>query len=145
MNSIHYGMNSGGLGEYVLRSIAIWRGYSGITMGRSGFSIASSQPLAICATSSSGFTSLALGGFAFLLRCLHACDMSVLEFQQMPQAEKLRLMEALWMDLSREEQGLESPAWHATELTATAQRLADGQEEVMDWERAKAALRQGAA
>ena len=64
--------------------------------------------------------------------------------QQLPRLEKLRLMEDLWMDLSREEQDLESPAWHGSELAATAQRLADGQEEVLDWNHAKAALRKGA-
>jgi len=38
--------------------------------------------------------------------------MSALEIQQMPRQEKVKLMEALWMDLSRDEAELESPAWH---------------------------------
>ena len=69
------------------------------------------------------------------------CSMSVLEIQQMPRQEKLRLMEALWADLSAEERELESPAWHATELAATSRRVADGQEELLAWERAKAQMR----
>ena len=67
--------------------------------------------------------------------------MSGAEIQQMPRAEKLRLMEALWDDLSRDEAALESPAWHAAALAETEQRLANGQEQVLDWEQAKAELR----
>ncbi len=63
----------------------------------------------------------------------------------MPRQEKLRLMEALWAALSGEEQDLASPAWHGTELAATTQRLAAGQEEVLDWERARAALHKSPA
>jgi len=33
-----------------------------------------------------------------------------------------------------------SPAWHAKELAETEQRLAEGKEEVMDWEKAKERL-----
>lgn len=67
--------------------------------------------------------------------------MSVQEIQAMPRAKKLRLMEALWVELSRDDAEFESPAWHATALKETAQRLAEGREEVMDWEQAKAELR----
>jgi hypothetical protein len=67
--------------------------------------------------------------------------MSGAEIQQMPRQEKLRLMEALWEDLSRDEAELESPPWHETALTETQQRLANGQEKVLDWEQAKADLR----
>ena len=67
--------------------------------------------------------------------------MSVQEIQAMPKAEKLRLMEALWVELSRDEAEFESPAWHETALKETAQRYAEGLEEVMDWEQAKAELR----
>ncbi len=67
--------------------------------------------------------------------------MSGAEIRQLPRAEKLRLMEALWADLSRDEAELESPAWHETALKETQQRLANGQEQVLDWEQAKAELR----
>ncbi|HEX7618897.1 MAG TPA: addiction module protein [Verrucomicrobiae bacterium] len=39
--------------------------------------------------------------------------MSAFEIQQMPRSEKLKLMETLWADLSRDEAEVESPAWHA--------------------------------
>jgi len=71
--------------------------------------------------------------------------MSSLEIQQLAREEKLRLMETLWADLSREDQELESPAWHAAALAETVERLAAGQETTLDWEQAKAALRQPAA
>ncbi len=67
--------------------------------------------------------------------------MSGAEIRQLPRAEKLRLMEALWADLSRDEAELESPAWHETALKETQQRLANGQEQALDWEQAKAELR----
>jgi len=70
--------------------------------------------------------------------------MSVLEIQQMPRQEKLRLMEMLWADLSLDEAEFESPAWHAEALRETSERRARGEETVLDWEDAKAKLRRGA-
>ena len=67
--------------------------------------------------------------------------MSLPEIQQLPRADKLRLMEKLWEDLSRDEAEMQSPAWHETALTETQQRLANGQEQALDWEQAKAELR----
>ena len=69
--------------------------------------------------------------------------MSVLEIQRLPRQEKLRLMEALWADLSRDEAEVESPAWHADALRETAERVARGEEKVLDWEQAKTKLRKG--
>lgn len=67
--------------------------------------------------------------------------MSTAELQQMPRAEKLKLMEALWADLSSDEGALESPAWHAGELKETGERFAAGREEVIGWADAKRQLR----
>lgn len=60
---------------------------------------------------------------------------------QLPRTEKLRLMEALWSDLSPEEDRFESPAWHESALRDTERRLASGQEQILDWEDAKRKLR----
>jgi hypothetical protein len=54
--------------------------------------------------------------------------MSAFEIQQMPRSEKLKLMETLWADLSRDEAEVESPAWHADALRETAERVACGEE-----------------
>ncbi len=69
--------------------------------------------------------------------------MSAIEIQQMPRREKLRLMEALWADLSRDEAEVESPAWHADALRETSERVARGEEKKLAWEQAKAELRKG--
>lgn len=70
--------------------------------------------------------------------------MSVLEIQQMPRQEKLRLMEMLWADLSRDETEFESPAWHADALRETSERRARGEEAVLNWADAKTKLRRAA-
>jgi hypothetical protein len=67
--------------------------------------------------------------------------MSALEIQQLPRSEKLKLMETLWAELSRDEAELESPAWHADALRETAERVARGEEKNLNWEQTKAELR----
>ena len=67
--------------------------------------------------------------------------MSIETVQKMSRGEKLKLMEVLWEQLSRPDDTYESPAWHAHELAKTEQRLADGKEQVLDWEAAKKELR----
>ena len=69
--------------------------------------------------------------------------MTIQAVQQLPRSEKLKLMEALWEDLSRPDTELQSPAWHAEELAATERRLADGKEQILDWEVAKEELKAG--
>ena len=68
-------------------------------------------------------------------------NMTVETMRQLPRSEKLKLLEALWEDLSGSDSELESPAWHERELAETERRLAEGKEEVMDWESAKKTLR----
>ena len=69
--------------------------------------------------------------------------MSALELQQLPRQEKLKLMELLWAELSRDEAELESPMWHADALRETTERRARGEETSLDWEQAKEKLRSG--
>ena len=71
----------------------------------------------------------------------HVLCMSAVDIEQMPRQEKPRLMELLWAEPSREESELDSPPWHDTALRETAQRLARGEEQVLDRAQAKAALR----
>ncbi len=59
---------------------------------------------------------------------------------ELPHVDQLRLMEALWVKLSRKGE-LASPAWHGDALAETERRLEEGLEEVIDWQRAKAELR----
>jgi hypothetical protein len=67
---------------------------------------------------------------------------TTLPIDQMTWDEKLRLMEALWADLSRHADAMELPDWHAQALRETEQRVADGKETAVDWETAKNELRQ---
>jgi hypothetical protein len=64
----------------------------------------------------------------------------MLPLQQMSTAEKLRVMETLWADLSRNEEKFESPAWHEQVLRERDKQFREGQEKPMDWEVAKASL-----
>ena len=68
-------------------------------------------------------------------------SMTIESVHQLPRSEKLKLMETLWEELSRPDTEFESPAWHAKELTETERRLAEGKEQVVDWEQAKKVLR----
>lgn len=64
--------------------------------------------------------------------------MTVLEeIHQLPFREKLRVMEAIWDDICREEQHLEVPDWHKEELDEREQLLAKGKAQFLDWEEAK--------
>ncbi|HUD49799.1 MAG TPA: addiction module protein [Candidatus Baltobacteraceae bacterium] len=56
-------------------------------------------------------------------------------------AEMLRVMETLWNDLSRHENELESPPWHADILLQRAKRVSQGKESFIDWKAAKQKLR----
>lgn len=64
-----------------------------------------------------------------------------LPLEQMTTADKLRAMEALWVDLSRHAEEIPSPAWHEEVLKAREEKRKSGQEQPMDWEAAKRELR----
>jgi hypothetical protein len=67
---------------------------------------------------------------------------AVLPLDQMTMAEKLRAMEVLWADLSRNADSFESPAWHGDVLRERDQRIAEGKESFVAWEDAKRQLRE---
>lgn len=50
-------------------------------------------------------------------------------------------MESLWEDIARTPEAFESPAWHKDILDERRQRVAEGQSEFVDWETAKADIR----
>ncbi len=66
---------------------------------------------------------------------------ATLPLDRMTVAEKLRAMEALWADLSRNEAQFGSPAWHGDMLHDRAARVKSGKESFTDWETAKKRLR----
>ncbi len=64
-----------------------------------------------------------------------------IEIQNLSKEEKLRVMEAIWEDLSKDDDQIESPDWHLQVLQETDQRLRSGQEHIVDWHDAKKELR----
>jgi hypothetical protein len=68
-----------------------------------------------------------------------------LPLHEMTMSEKLRVMEALWEDLSRNSDALESPAWHEAALNERKARVATGKTSYMNWERAKKEIRRRVA
>ena len=57
-------------------------------------------------------------------------------------AEKLRVMETIWADLSRDEAQFESPSWHGEVLKEREEKIKSGAESFIDWETAKKQLRE---
>ncbi|MCF8040161.1 MAG: addiction module protein [Desulfohalobiaceae bacterium] len=66
---------------------------------------------------------------------------NIIEIQHLSREEKLRVMEAIWEDLSKEDAQVESPDWHQQALKKTEQRFRSGQENIFDWDDAKKKLR----
>jgi hypothetical protein len=64
-----------------------------------------------------------------------------LPLNEMTISEKLQLMEALWADLSRNPDALESPEWHREVLDDRERRIAAGESRFADWEKAKTDIR----
>ena len=68
-----------------------------------------------------------------------------LPLEKMSRAEKLRAMEALWADLSQDEEQFESPAWHEEALREAERAVKSGKAHFSDWEEAKKRIRRKAA
>jgi hypothetical protein len=64
-----------------------------------------------------------------------------LPLEKMTREEKLQAMEALWIDLTRNEKEYNSPDWHKDILELREKRIQSGQEKYQDWESAKKDLR----
>jgi hypothetical protein len=67
---------------------------------------------------------------------------TTIDLQEMTTPDKLRLMEALWQNLSTSPSEVASPEWHG-EILSERDRLTDsGEETFIDWETAKKQLRE---
>ena len=66
-----------------------------------------------------------------------------LPLDKMTTEEKLQALEALWDDLTRNEELFESPPWHAQVLRHREEMVRAGEESFIDWEIAKKQLREG--
>jgi len=61
--------------------------------------------------------------------------------KKLSREEKLQVMEAIWEDLSVDEETIESPVWHQEALKKSEQRRVTGRENILDWKDAKKELR----
>ena len=68
----------------------------------------------------------------------------ILPLQKMSRDEKLRAMEALWADLSKDDDRFESPAWHAQVLREAERAMKNGKAKFSDWDEAKKRIRRKA-
>jgi hypothetical protein len=70
---------------------------------------------------------------------------TTLPLKNMTKAQKLLAMEELWVDLSRDQEKFNSPAWHFEGLAQTEKDIRAGKIKFMDWGQAKKSLRDEAA
>jgi putative addiction module component (TIGR02574 family) len=63
--------------------------------------------------------------------------MSIAEVKQLPLAEKLRIMEALWEDLRAQAELVPVPEWHKELLDERRKAVEEGREEIFDWDAIK--------
>jgi hypothetical protein len=76
---------------------------------------------------------------------LHIRDMAVtLPIERMSRVDKLRAMEALWTDLSRDEARMGSPGWNGVILRETEHLIRDGKAKFSDWQVARRRIRRKA-
>ena len=65
-----------------------------------------------------------------------------LPLHEMTIHEKLAAMESLWEDLSRSPETIESPEWRKEILDQRRQHVVEGTARFVDWETAKAEIRE---
>lgn len=66
---------------------------------------------------------------------------TALDLKKFDREEKLRMMEALWIDLSDDEAEMPSPGWHEKALETTEAKYTSGKASPQDWNSAKNDLR----
>lgn len=64
-----------------------------------------------------------------------------LPLKEMTTAEKLRVMEEIWADLSNPNSGFVPPDWHREVLEERKKGILDGNQKFTDWEKAKKEIR----
>ncbi|MCW8839657.1 MAG: addiction module protein [Gammaproteobacteria bacterium] len=66
----------------------------------------------------------------------------ILQLEKMDTAEKLKLMEALWADLSKDPADVPIPDWHVSTLSEREQQVKNGQAKFSEWGEVKERLRE---
>ncbi len=65
----------------------------------------------------------------------------ILPLEKMSTEEKIRTMESIWEDLCKKADSLSSPLWHKDILHEREERIKNGDDEFIDWEKAKKQIR----
>jgi hypothetical protein len=65
----------------------------------------------------------------------------MLSIENLTRIEKLRMMEVIWDDLSRDSETFSSPEWHAQALKDAERALAENRTHFVSWDAAKKMLR----
>ena len=63
-----------------------------------------------------------------------------ISLNELTTAEKLELMERLWVDLSRQPQDVQSPAWHGVVFDERREAVRQGRTTFVAWEEARKRL-----
>jgi len=64
-----------------------------------------------------------------------------LPLEQMSTEEKIRIMETIWEDLCKKADSLSSPSWHKNILHKREEQVKNGDDEFIDWGKAKKHIR----
>ncbi len=64
-----------------------------------------------------------------------------LPLEQMSAEEKIQTMETIWDNLCKKADSLSSPLWHKNILDEREERIKNGDEEFVDWDKAKKYIR----
>jgi len=76
---------------------------------------------------------------------IHIAKMAVtLPIARMSREDKLRAMETLWADLSKDETRTSSPDWHGAVLRETERLVSEGKAKFSDWQSARRRIRRKA-
>ncbi len=64
-----------------------------------------------------------------------------LPLEQMSIEEKIQTMEIIWDDLCKTAGSISSPSWHKNVLNEREERIKKGEDEFIDWDKAKKHIR----
>ena len=64
-----------------------------------------------------------------------------LPLEQMSIEEKIQTMEIIWDDLCKKASSISSPSWHKNILREREERIKKGEDEFIDWDKAKKYIR----
>jgi hypothetical protein len=66
--------------------------------------------------------------------------MSIAEVKQLPFEEKLQIMEVIWEEMRAQADRVSVPQWHKDLLDDRRKAVAEGREEILDWDSIKDSL-----